>query len=147
MKYSEANLGRIFVLRLEHGDTIPSTIEDFAKDQGIRSALVYFLGGAEKGSKAVVGPEKGSNEKPIPMITYLSGVSEAVGFGTLFLNQEDCPKLHMHASFGREQSTITGCTREGVTIWHIGEVVMLELLNTSAHRKINTQNGFELLEV
>ncbi|EGW37165.1 hypothetical protein [Desulfosporosinus sp. OT] len=30
MKYSEANLGRIFILRLEHGDRIPDTIENFA---------------------------------------------------------------------------------------------------------------------
>ncbi len=147
MKYSEANLGRIFVLRLEHGDTIPSTIEDFAKEQGVSAAIVYFLGGAQKGSKVVVGPKNGSAEKPIPMITVLPGVSEAAGFGTLFSNQDGSPKLHMHASFGREQNTITGCTREGITIWHIGEVVVLELLNTSAHREINTQNGFELLEI
>ncbi|RJX22504.1 MAG: DUF296 domain-containing protein, partial [Ammonifex sp.] len=41
----------------------------------------------------------------------------------------------------------TGCTREGVTIWHIGEVIILELINSSAQRKIDPTTGFELLEV
>jgi len=34
-----------------------------------------------------------------------------------------------------------------VHIWHIGEVIIFELTNNSAQRKINPINGFELLEV
>ncbi|MFZ7103075.1 MAG: PPC domain-containing DNA-binding protein [Peptococcaceae bacterium] len=147
MKYTEANLGRIFVLRLDHGDTVPGTIEDFAREQGIKAALVYFLGGAQKGSKVVVGPEDGPAAQPVTMTAVLPGVSEAVGYGTLFLNQEDLPKLHLHASFGREEKSITGCTREGIEIWVMGEVVVCELVNTSARRKTDEQSGFELLEV
>ncbi|MFZ5946308.1 MAG: PPC domain-containing DNA-binding protein [Bacillota bacterium] len=147
MKHSEASLGRIFVLRLEHDDSIPGIIEDFAKEKEINAALVYFLGGVQKDSKVVVGPQKEFHAKPVPMIQMLSGVTEAVGWGTIFTNEKGCPKLHLHASFGREQATITGCTREGVQIWHIGEVVVLELLTISAVRKVNPDNGFELLEL
>ena len=32
------------------------------------------------------------------------------------------PKLHMHSAFGRNEQTVTGCTKEGVTIWQSGEV-------------------------
>lgn len=147
MKYSEANLGRTFILRLEHGDKIPDTIEEFAKTHQVESAIVYFLGGADKDSKVVVGPEDGAAEKPRPMITNLLGTSEALGIGTLFMNEERVSKLHLHSAFGRNRDTVTGCTREGVVIWHIGEVVMIELTNTTAQRKIDPETGFELLYV
>lgn len=147
MKYSEANLGRIFILRLEHGDKLPNIIEEFATTHQIESAILYFLGGADKDSKVVVGPEDSTAQKPRPMVTNLLGTSEAVGIGTLFINEERIPKLHLHSSFGRNRETVTGCTREGVIIWHIGEVVIFELINTSAQRKIDMETGFELLDL
>jgi predicted DNA-binding protein with PD1-like motif len=147
LKYSEAKIGRIFILRLEHGDKIPDVIEEFAAKQKIKSAIVHFLGGADAGSKVVVGPEDGTAPKPRPMVTELSGTSEAVGMGTLFINEAGIPKLHMHAAFGRERGTVTGCTREGVAVWHIGEAVICELLGTSAARRVDPGTGFELLEL
>ncbi len=147
MKYSEARLGRIFILRLEHGDRIPDIIEEFAAVHHIKSAIVHFLGGADTNSKVVVGPEDGTVPKPRPVVTELLGTSEAVGMGTIFLNEKETPKLHLHAAFGRSQKTVTGCTREGVTVWHIGEVIIFELLNTTAKRKIDPDTGFELLEM
>lgn len=147
MKYSEANLGRIFILRLEHGDKIPDTIEKFAKEHKVDSAILHFLGGADINSKVVVGPEDGLAKKPRKMVTELLGTSEAVGIGTLFINEEKVPKLHLHSAFGRNRDTVTGCTREGISIWHIGEVVIFELLNSSARRKFDTETGFELLDL
>lgn len=147
MKFTEARFGRVFILRLEHGDKIPDEIECFAKAEKISSALVNFLGGADTGSKVVVGPEDGTAEKPQKMITRLPGVSEAAAVGTLFLNEQGHPRLHMHSAFGRKTDTITGCTREGIDIWHIGEVVIIELLTDKAIRKVHPENGFELLEI
>lgn len=147
IKYTEANLGRIFILRLEHGDKIPDTIEEFARTKLINVAILHFLGGADANSKVVVGPEDGTAPKPRKMVTELLGTSEAVGIGTLFLNEAGEPKLHLHSAFGRDRNTVTGCTREGVTIWHIGEIVIFELLNSPALRKVDPGTGFELLEL
>lgn len=147
MKYCEANIGRIFILRLEHGDKIPDVIEDFALNHKIHSATVLLIGGADKGSKVVVGPEDGTKAVPVPVVTELGGVSEAAGVGTIFVDEENIPKLHLHSAFGRGNSTVTGCTREGVEIWHIGEVVIMELVNATAMRKVDPGTGFELLEI
>jgi predicted DNA-binding protein with PD1-like motif len=147
MKYTEANIGRIFILRLEHGDRIPQVIEDLAKQKNISSATVLFMGGAAGGSKVIIGPQDGAAAKPIPVVTSLPDACEAVGVGTIFTNESNIPKLHLHAGFGRTGTAIIGCTREGVDIWHIGEVVILELVNHSAQRKIDPKTGFELLEV
>jgi len=57
MKYSEAKSGRVFVLRLEDGDVLHESIEAFARARGIRAAALIALGGADKGSTLVVGPE------------------------------------------------------------------------------------------
>ena len=43
MKYSEAKLGRIFILRLEHGDKIPDIIEEFAAGNKSNLELFIFL--------------------------------------------------------------------------------------------------------
>ena len=147
IKYTTAGLGRVFILRLENDDRIPDVIEKFAQEQQIHSALVHLLGGADGTSKIVVGPLDGAQPKPQPVVTSLPGVSETIGLGTIFLDEKSTPKLHLHASFGRGDKSLTGCTREGVFIWHIGEVIILELLNSTAGRKIDPATGFELLEV
>ncbi|MFW6035388.1 MAG: PPC domain-containing DNA-binding protein [Halothermotrichaceae bacterium] len=160
MKYTEGSIGRVFILRLEDGDRIPECIEQFADMKKIKAAAVYFLGGTRKESQVFVGPEenidngikaKQYNENTDitihPMVTKLTGTSEAVGLGTLFLDEESKPKLHLHSSFGREQKTITGCTRKGIFIWQIGEVIILEIKGTSAGRKIDSKTGFELLSL
>ncbi len=147
MKYTEGNRGRIFIMRLEDGDVIPQTLEEFASAKNIRAALVFFLGGAQKGSKVIVGPEDNTEDKPIPMVEELEGISEAVGVGTMFRNEAGEPRLHMHAAFGRKNKTVTGCTRAGVNIWNVGEVVIMEITGTGVGRKVNPQNGFELLEL
>ena len=147
MQFTEAKLERVFVLRLHDGDHLPDVIETFAKKQNVKSALCFFLGGAKDNSRIVVGPRNGLDIQPEPMITLLEGVHEVCGVGTIFTDEKGKPKLHMHASFGRKEETITGCVRMGVDVWRIGEVVLLELTGSSAHRAVDKETGFEFLEV
>ncbi len=147
MDFTEARLGRIFVLRLHQDDRLHEVIEKFASQKQVSSALCFFLGGAEDKSKVVVGPKDGKALPPEPMVTLLRGVHEACGVGTIFADEQGKPKLHMHASFGRNDNAVTGCVRLGVDIWQIGEVVILELANSSAKREKDKDTGFEFLEV
>lgn len=148
MKYTQAERGRTFILKLEDGDRIPDVIEKFAEAEEVSSALVFFLGGADETSRVVVGPEEKKDEKEIiPQIKNLPRISEAVGLGTIFSSEKGRPGLHLHSAFGSQEETITGCTREGVSTWLIGEVIIMELLNHEAHRKIDPETGFELLDI
>ena len=147
MNYTEAKLGRIFILRLHHDELIHEVLEKFASQKTISSALCFFLGGAQDKSKVVVGPKDGNTMPPDPMVTLLRGVHEACGVGTLFTDKEGKPKLHMHASFGRNDESVTGCVRMGVNVWQIGEVIILELVGGSAKRADNKETGFEFLEI
>jgi predicted DNA-binding protein with PD1-like motif len=146
LNYTEAKLGRIFILRLHHEETLHEVIEKFAAQKQVKSALCFFLGGAQDKSKVIVGPKDGNAMPPEPMITILRGVHEALGVGTIFTDEEGTPKLHMHASFGRNDNAVTGCVRAGVEVWQIGEVVILELTGGSAKRTKSKETGFEFLE-
>lgn len=147
MKYTEGNLGRTFILRLEDGDKLPDTIENFAKDHSIASGFVLFLGGAKKNSKIISGPKRSNDISPIPIVKKLSGVSESNGVGTIFTNSSGDPILHMHASFGRKKKTVTGCVRKDVDIWLVGEIIIIEIINCNPKRLKDVKSGFELLSV
>ena len=147
LNYTEAKLGRIFILRLHQSERLHEVIEKFAAEKKVSSALCFFLGGAEDKSKVVVGPKDGAALPPEPMVTLLKGVHEACGIGTIFADEQGKPKLHMHASFGRNDTAVTGCVRMGVDVWQIGEIVILELVSSSAKRVKNKDTGFEFLEI
>ena len=147
MKYSQAKLGRIFVVRLEDGDSLHKCIEQLAKKEGINRAAVIAIGGADKGSKLVVGPKEGRAEKIEPLVETLRETHEIAAVGTIFPNEEGSPRLHMHASCGRIDNTTTGCVRAGVVIWYIGEAIIFELIGNDASRKVDKETGFELLNI
>jgi predicted DNA-binding protein with PD1-like motif len=136
MKFSEAKQGRVFVLRLEDGEIVHETVEKFAVENGINAAAVIILGGADRGSRLVVGPLDGQAEKVRPMGTVLGDVHEMTGTGSIFPDEEGSPKLHMHISTGRN----------GVRVWLIAEIIIFELLDSSAVRRLDRSTGFELLD-
>jgi predicted DNA-binding protein with PD1-like motif len=146
LDYSQASMGRIFILRLHSGEVVHETLEAFAEKNGVKSAMCLFLGGAEDKSKLVVGPKDGNVLPVEPMTAILNGVHEGCGVGTIFCDSQGKPKLHMHGSFGRSGGAVTGCMQAGVKVWFIGEVVMFELLVSSARRERDIKSGFELLE-
>ena len=145
MKYSQAKQGRIYIIRLEDGDIIHEEIEKFANKKSIKAAALIIIGGVDKNSKLVVGPEHGRTVSIVPMEHLLNNVNEIVGTGTIFPNEKGEPILHMHIACGRKASTVTGCVRKGVKTWHILEVILFELIETDAVRAFDPLTGFDLL--
>jgi predicted DNA-binding protein with PD1-like motif len=146
MQYGEGKLGRIFALRLEEGERLPDAIEAFARAHNVRNAMAIYLGGAAAGSRMVVGPEANRADAIIPMIYTLQGIQEMLAVGTIFPNEAGEPVLHMHAATGREGNASVGCTRAGVEVWLVGEVLLLEILGTGGQRKKDPATGFQLLQ-
>ncbi len=145
MRYSQAKQGRIFIIRLEDGDIVHEEIEKFSREKSIKAAALIILGGADKGSKLIVGPEHGRREPIIPMEHILDNVHEIAGTGTIFPDEKGKPILHMHMACGRKTSSVTGCVRKGVKVWHVMEVILFELVDTTAVRAFEPTTGFELL--
>ena len=146
MKFSEARQGRVFILRLEDGEVVREVIEQFAVDQNIEAASLLILGGAEDGSRLVVGPRKDRGLPLEPMKFVLENVHEVAGVGTLFRDEKGTPLLHMHMACGRAGESVTGCIRDGVKVWHIMEVIIHELVGGTARRVVEEPLGLKLLQ-
>ena len=146
MKFGQARAGRVFVIRLEDGDVIHETLERFARDQDIRAASLIILGGADAGSRLIVGPRDGRAKSIDPMQHVLPDVHEIAGTGTIFPDENGRPVLHMHIAAGRDQTAVAGCARAGVKTWLVAEVILWELLDTAAVRRRDSATGFELLD-
>lgn len=146
MRCSVGNVGRVLVIRLEDGDVLHECVERAARENCISRGAVLALGGADGGSRMIVGPKDGRSEKIEPMLAELAGESELAALGTIFPDENGEPSLHMHASAGRDGRSVTGCVRAGVRTWLVQEVVVVEVLGTEARRVRDPRTGFHLLE-
>jgi len=146
MKYSQAKQGRVFVIRLENGDIVHEAIEGLAKKEAIVAGAIVIVGGADGGSRLVVGPEQAHARPIVPMERMLADVHEVAGAGTLFPDDEGNPFLHLHMACGRDSETVTGCIRAGVKVWQVMEAILFELVDTSGVRRPDAKTGFKLLE-
>ena len=147
MHYTEGRMGRVFVLRLEDGERLNDTLEAFAREHHLAHALAFYLGGAATGSQVVVGPDAERTDAVVPLLHMLQGSQEVLALGTLIIDEAGAPVLHMHAAAGREGWATVGCTRAGVDVWLVGEVVLLEIIGPEARRRKDPETGFQLLTV
>jgi predicted DNA-binding protein with PD1-like motif len=145
MKACEGKIGRVFVIRLEDGDVVPECIEQFARKKRVSVGQAILVGGIGSGD-VVVGPRRSEDKRPEPMLLPIDGAHEVVGVGVLAPGEDGKPALHIHAALGRVGQTMTGCLRQGVTTWLVGEVILYEILGTDVVRIKDKQSGFELLE-
>ena len=146
MKASEGKIGRVFVIRLEDGDMLPSCIERFAEEKGISTGHVILVGGIGEG-QIVVGPRRSDEMPPEPMLLPVDGAHEVAGVGVIAPGEDGKPVLHIHAALGRSGSTMTGCLRPGVKTWLVGEAIIYEITGVNARRVKDEGSGFNLLEV
>ncbi len=145
MKACEGQISRVFVIRLEDGDVVPECIERFAEENGVSVGQAILVGGIGAGD-VVVGPRRSEERPPEPMLLPIDEAYEVVGVGVLAPSEDGKPTLHIHAALGRAGQTMTGCLRQGVTTWLVGEVILYEIIGMKAARILDKQSGFELLE-
>ncbi len=145
MRACEGKIGRVFVLRLDDRDMVPTCIEEFADKEGIQAGQVVLIGGIG-GGQVVVGPRDADTMPPEPMLIPVDGPHEVVGVGVIAPGDDGKPVLHIHAALGRAGHAVAGCLRPGVTTWLVGEAVIYELTGVNAARKPDAKSGFSLLE-
>jgi predicted DNA-binding protein with PD1-like motif len=145
VKSCEGQLGRVFVIRLEHGDRLPHCIERFAEEKGVLVGHVILVGGIGDG-EVVVGPRRSDERPPEPMLLPIDGAHEVVGVGVIAPDEDGKPRLHMHAALGRSGKTTTGCLRPGVSTWLVGEAIVYEITGARVARVKDAETGFSLLQ-
>jgi predicted DNA-binding protein with PD1-like motif len=146
MEYQVGKVGRSVVARLFEGEDIYAQIEGLARRENIRCASVLLVGGMSKG-KVVVGPKSPKPADPIePNFFEFDDAREIAGVGTIFWD-ESGPKMHLHAGIGRGSQAVVGCPRGGASVFCVLEVVIVELTDIDAARKLDPQTGLKLLSL
>ena len=144
MEYTQGSLGRVFVARLQDGESIYEAVEEIAAREEIQAAAVLAVGGIRSG-KVVTGPEN-PRGKVVPHYEEFDDARELVGVGTLF-PQDGKPSLHFHAGMGRGDRSLVGCPRAGMSVYLVLEVVIIELIGVSARRELDPNSGIHLLSI
>jgi predicted DNA-binding protein with PD1-like motif len=144
MEYTQGRVGRVFVARLEDGESIYDVVEEIARKEGIEAASVLAIGGIRSG-KVVTGPQHPTG-KVVPHYEEFDDARELVGVGTVFLH-EGKPSVHFHAGIGRRDSALVGCPRAGMSVYLVLEVVITELAEVSAERAYDPESGLNLLKI
>lgn len=142
MEYRTGRQGRIVIARFGDGEDLLSGLAEIARREDLRAAAFTVVGGM-KGGKYVVGPE-GDEMPPRPVWRELGENHESFGFGTIFWMDGE-PKVHFHGAYSRGDSVKAGCMREGSKTFLVMEVVITELLDISAARRLDPASGFALL--
>jgi predicted DNA-binding protein with PD1-like motif len=144
MNYTQGRLGRVFIARLEDGESIYDAVTEIAKKEAIAAAAVLAVGGMRRG-KVVTGPENPTG-KIVPHVEEFDDARELVGIGTVFL-QDGAPALHFHAGIGRGDSALVGCPRVAMSVFLVLEVVIIEMLDLKADRAMDEASGLNLLRI
>jgi len=144
MRYTKGSLGRVFVARLEDGESIYDAVEEIAHAEDVRCGVVLAVGGI-RWAKVVTGPEI-PHGKVTPHVEQFDDARELVGVGTLF-PQDGKPSLHFHAGIGRGTSALVGCPRVGMGAYLVLEVIVIEMLRVEASRVLDAASGVHLLRL
>jgi predicted DNA-binding protein with PD1-like motif len=141
MQYAEGHTGRVFFLKVDHGEDFLTSIQEFVDRKGIASGIIFFLGALAEG-KLVTGPEA-PVIPPVPHCEHVEGGWELFGTGTI-LPGEKGPMIHIHAGCGRGTETRTGCLREIAEVYLVVEAVVLEFGGMLVQRKYDPATGLHL---
>ncbi|VVB72227.1 Uncharacterised protein [uncultured archaeon] len=142
MQYSEGSLGRVFVLRMDHGEDLIAMLQKFASAKRIESCMALFLGALQKGH-VVTGPEH-PTVPPIPHSEIFDGAWETFGMATIYPSAEG-PKIHIHSALGRGRQALAGCIREQAEIYLIVEAVLFEFFGLEAKKAWDEKMELHLL--
>lgn len=139
MEYAKGRIGRVFTVRIDHGDDLILELIKLAEMEKIESAVFILLGALKEG-KLVAGPKE-NRRPPEPVWTCFNDAREILGIGDIF--QEDGgPKIHLHAGTARGDSVKLGCLRGESEVFMVVEVFIFELEGISARRIMDTEQGF-----
>lgn len=139
MEYAKGRIGRVFTVRMDHGDDLILELIKLAELEKIESAVFVLLGALKEG-KLVTGPEE-NRRPPVPIWSAFDDVHEIIGIGDIFL-EEGRPKIHLHAGTGREDSVEIGCLRGESEVFMVVEVFIFEIEGIAAERVLDAKQGF-----
>ncbi len=132
MDYSCGSIGRIFTIRFDDGDDFLSGIVDLARKEDIQAGWFNIIGGLSQ-AEVVTGPKE-PTMPPEPIWHTVDTAQEVIGVGSIFRDENNEPKIHLHTALGHHGETMTVCVRKGTKTYLILEVYLIEIKGLKATR-------------
>jgi uncharacterized protein len=142
VEYSQGTVGRVFFIRFDNDDDVVEGLSLLAEKEKVSLASVNILG-ALRSAELVCGP-KTPELPPVPNFVSFDDVREVLGFGTI-TSRNGKPRIHLHASFGKKDTSLTGCLRKGNRVFITIEAVVSEIKGVSLDRKVDEGSGIDLV--
>lgn len=142
MEYTQANLGRTFILRFDAEEDILEELKNLIRKERMQAGTVQLIG-ALTNTDVVIGP----NEKvypPEPVLRNFDDAKEIIAYG-IFAWEGNEPKLHLHSGFGSKSEMLVGCIRNKTEVYLTIEGVIQEFIDTKVARKLDTRYNASLL--
>ncbi|MBU0483368.1 MAG: DNA-binding protein [Proteobacteria bacterium] len=143
MEYRQGSINRIFTVRFDDGDDFLGELTRLIKKEDIRTAWFHVIGGMRQAG-VVTGPKE-PVMPPEPVWREIDEARETMGTGSIFWDEKDEPKIHLHAALGHHGDTLTACVRKGTKVYLILEVIILEVTGIDATRPWFEAGGFNRL--
>lgn len=143
MDYRTGSIGRVLTIRFDHGDDLLGGLTEIVKKENIRNSWFQVIGGIRE-IDLVTGPKE-PVMPPDPVWREVRDARETLGSGSIFRDENDAPKIHLHAALGHHGETITGCLRKGSRTYLLLEVILFEICGFTAGRPWSEDKGFNIL--
>ncbi len=137
MDYRKGSIGRVFAVRIDHGEDVIAGLSGLALKEDIRSAFFIMLGAAGS-AELVTGPM----EKVVPPTTVwykFDDAREIIGAGNIFW-ENSAPKIHLHGAAGSSRGMVMGCFRKKAEAFMVVEVFIMEM-DITAERVFDEKMG------
>jgi predicted DNA-binding protein with PD1-like motif len=141
MQYAQGRWGRVFMVRIDHGEDLLLSLSQFVTEHEISHGLIHLLGALRDG-RMVTGPRH-LVLPPDPHYETFDGGFELFGTATIYPSDQG-PRIHVHASVGRCAVAMTGCLRERAMTYIIVEAVVMEIKGLSAYMRHDARTGLSL---
>jgi uncharacterized protein len=141
MQYAQGRWGRVFVVRIDHGEDLLLSLCQFVMEQEISHGVIHLLGALSEGmmvtgSRHLILP-------PDPHYETFEGGFDLFGTATIYPSDQG-PRIHVHASVGKDADAMTGCLRERAMTYIIVEAVVMEIKGLSAYMQHDARTGLSL---
>lgn len=145
MKYQVGQVGRVILAHFEDGDEIMKGLVEIVRKEDVRACILYLLGGITEG-RIVVGPAQDDARPPEPTWKEIVDSHETLAVGTAFWYGDE-PRIHIHGTYGKFDSVMTGCLRGEAKTFLVMEAVIMELNGINAVRDLDPVVNMALIKL
>ena len=143
MDYRTGSVARVFSIRFDDGDDFLGGLTELIKKENIRNGWFHVIGGLRE-ADVVIGPRE-PVMPPEPVWREVRDARETLGSGSIYRDENDEPRIHLHVAMGHHGDTITGCLRKGSKTYLLLEVILFEIAGFAANRPWSPEKGFNIV--